>query len=119
MTSPKTPAPVPRAVRRNDEEEALVVEWQDGHLERLPFAYLRGACPCAACKGDHRQRDIRTVTPKPGVFLVEHQPQGRYAIRLLWSDAHYTGIYTYDYLRALCPCEICLAEQERASGRVA
>ena len=89
------------------------MEWQDGHVERLPFAYLRGACPCAACKGDHRQIDIRTITPKSGVFLVEQQAQGRYALRLLWSDAHYTGIYTYDYLRALCPCEVCSAEQRR------
>jgi len=26
-----------------------------------------------------------------------------------WSDGHSTGIYTYEYLRALCPCARCRA----------
>ena len=27
---------------------------------------------------------------------------GRYAVQFLWSDAHYTGIYPFTTLRALC-----------------
>ena len=26
---------------------------------------------------------------------------GRYAVQLIWSDGHQTGIYSFDYLRAL------------------
>ena len=33
---------------------------------------------------------------------------GHYAWQLLWADGHSTGIYTYDYLRRLCDCDICL-----------
>jgi ATP-binding protein involved in chromosome partitioning len=32
---------------------------------------------------------------------------GAYAVRIDWSDGHSTGIYTYEYLRSLCPCERC------------
>ena len=32
---------------------------------------------------------------------------GRYAISIQWSDGHDTGIYSYETLRQLCPCEIC------------
>jgi DUF971 family protein len=28
-------------------------------------------------------------------------------VRFEWSDGHNTGIYSYEYLRALCPCEAC------------
>lgn len=26
---------------------------------------------------------------------------GRYAVQIVWSDGHDSGIYTYDYLRSL------------------
>ena len=31
------------------------------------------------------------------------EPVGNYAIGFRWSDGHVTGIYTFDYLRSLCP----------------
>jgi len=35
-------------------------------------------------------------------------PIGNYALHFGWSDGHDTGIYTFDYLRRLCPCSRCL-----------
>jgi DUF971 family protein len=29
---------------------------------------------------------------------------GKYALSLSWGDGHDTGIYSYRYLRELCPC---------------
>jgi DUF971 family protein len=29
---------------------------------------------------------------------------GNYAVSLSWGDGHDTGIYSYRYLRELCPC---------------
>jgi len=34
---------------------------------------------------------------------------GQYAIRLAWSDGHASGVYSYDYLRRICPCSKCYA----------
>ncbi len=32
---------------------------------------------------------------------------GSYAIKIGWSDGHDTGIYTYEYLHSICPCDAC------------
>ena len=99
--------PVPQEIRLSEEEGTLYIRWQDGHQGVYPFNHLRGACPCATCKGHHREIDLAQVVPKEGVFLVDYQTQGHYALRFLWSDTHETGIYTYQFLRSLCRCEQC------------
>ncbi len=40
---------------------------------------------------------------------------GGYAIRVDWSDGHRTGIYTYESLAALCPCDVCRAARQGGS----
>ena len=35
---------------------------------------------------------------------VKIVPVGRYGVQITWSDGHDTGIYTFENLRALCPC---------------
>jgi ATP-binding protein involved in chromosome partitioning len=42
---------------------------------------------------------------------------GNYAIRIDWSDGHTTGIYTYELLAAVCPCDAC--RRKRKGGDVA
>jgi DUF971 family protein len=32
---------------------------------------------------------------------------GQYALQFEWSDGHHTGIYSFEYLRELCPCPEC------------
>ena len=32
-------------------------------------------------------------------------PMGSYAIQFLWASGHIYGIYTWDYLLEICPCE--------------
>jgi DUF971 family protein len=38
---------------------------------------------------------------------------GNYAMQLAWSDGHDTGIYSWDALRALCPCPQCSGAARR------
>ena len=37
---------------------------------------------------------------------------------IAWSDGHETGIYSYGYLRDLCPCGVCTGAgtEHRADG---
>ena len=39
------------------------------------------------------------------------EPVGRYALRPVWRDGHDTGLFTYEYLRELCPCPECAADR--------
>ena len=43
--------------------------------------------------------------------LVGMQPVGQYGIQLIWGDGHNTGIYTFNYLRRLCDCNVCSEAQ--------
>jgi DUF971 family protein len=95
---------------------ALQIEWGDGHHSALPLALLRAKCPCATC------REVREAPPDPFRVLSaseaaavptlhDIEPVGRYGIRPVWQDGHSTGIFTYQYLRQLCPCSQCTARR--------
>ena len=40
---------------------------------------------------------------------------GNYAIKILWNDNHSSGIYSWDYLRGICPCDDCASAQSAQS----
>lgn len=93
--------PYPIEVRRDAGEQSMQVTWSDSHVSRYPWNYLRGWCPCAQCQGHSGTRRFVEVT---SVQLQHVSLVGRYALNLRWSDGHETGIYTFAYLRELCPC---------------
>lgn len=95
---------VPRPVDVLAERAARTVQitWDDGHVSRYPMEYLRGQCPCAGCQG-HGGPHVYHETP--GVDVVDMHLVGGYALQLGFSDGHDTGIYTYPFLREICPCE--------------
>jgi DUF971 family protein len=83
------------------------ITWDDGHVGEYAEAYLRGHCPCALCQGHGAQRRFIEV---PDAKLTGIASVGNYAVELHWQDGHSTGIYTFDYLRSLCPCSSCQAK---------
>ncbi len=93
-------------VRRNPDESAFRLQWSDGHSASLPYELVRGYCPCAGCQG-HGDGKITFQPPKATVRPTTIEAVGNYAISIAWSDGHATGIYRFDYLRAICPCPAC------------
>jgi DUF971 family protein len=84
------------------------VVWEDGHESYFPGHYLRCACACAACVDEMSGRKILRDDSVPrDVHAVKILPVGNYAVSVLWSDGHDTGIYAFERLRSLCPCESC------------
>jgi len=41
------------------------------------------------------------------VSIQTLKPVGAYAVQVVWSDGHDTGIYTFDNLRRMCSCVEC------------
>jgi DUF971 family protein len=85
--------------------EEIAIAWDDGAESFIHCERLRAASPSAANQGE---RDILGNQyggdgPKrfPGVTVVGWEKIGNYAIRFDFSDGHRTGLYSYDYLRAL------------------
>jgi DUF971 family protein len=81
------------------------IDWRDGHSSDYPLAWLRDHCPCAGCKKEVQQTPFQMYKPVLRIESVE--PVGNYALRIHWNDGHNSGIYAYDYLRKICPCEGC------------
>ena len=93
-------------------QRRLVVRWRDGHESYYPYDDLRQVCPCADCRTAHKPQGGLQVLTGPvarrgEIRIVEISPVGRYALSFTWSDGHRTGIYSFDFLRRLCPCENC------------
>jgi DUF971 family protein len=38
---------------------------------------------------------------------VSAEGVGKYAIKFNWNDGHELGIYSWQWLREICPCEEC------------
>src|SRR5215813_3167622 len=90
----------------------LEIAWSDGQTCHYPLSNLREACPCVECRGGHQNMgrqndpdDILTLKPKRSYKIEDAQLVGNYALQFFWDDGHNTGIYTWEYLRRLCPPE--------------
>jgi DUF971 family protein len=49
----------------------------------------------------HNPDERKTVGGKREVGIMEVNPVGNYAVRLVFDDMHSTGIYSWDYLHQL------------------
>jgi len=84
------------------------VAWSDGHESYYPGHALRCVCACAACVDEvSGQKTLLDERVPKDVHALAIHPVGNYGLGIAWSDGHETGIYTFERLRALCPCEEC------------
>ncbi|HEX7154689.1 MAG TPA: DUF971 domain-containing protein [Thermoanaerobaculia bacterium] len=87
----------------------FVVLWDDGHESYYPLEELRRACPCAVCSGEPdlfgRMAGGLPQRYRPESFQLNSvSTVGNYALQPNWADGHEWGIWTYERLRAVCPC---------------
>jgi DUF971 family protein len=95
------------------------ITWADGHSSHYDFTYLRDQCPCATCNDERGKKEampVATTNLLSSPLLPMYKPKpraqaatqvGNYAVQISFTDGHSTGIFSYDYLRTLCPCEEC------------
>ena len=115
----------PKSVKINlSSGSGMEIEWNDGHRCSYGFRFLREACPCALCDDERMKSGRRpgeSPTPaagslpmyKPASRPDKVEPVGKYAIRFYWNDGHELGIYSWQFLRDICPC----AESESSRAR--
>jgi DUF971 family protein len=109
---------LPTKIKLAAGNDTLSINWSDGHTSAYPYRYLRDHCPCATCReggGTHQQPS--SLLPMLGVKPLKPERAelvGRYALQIFWSDGHSSGIYSFDYLRSLCPCPQCEVSRQAA-----
>lgn len=81
-------------------EPRILIQWTDGAIQEFNARELRLACPCAACVNEMTgQRTLRPEQVAADVKAVATTAVGRYALQIVWSDGHSTGLYGYETLR--------------------
>ena len=102
----------PTSIAASRSRGVLIIDWEDGHHSEYPLAGLRAACPCAECRGGHENMGLpgnpemleQPLRPGASGELEGLDQVGSYALQPAWKDGHRYGIYSWPYLRQLCPC---------------
>jgi DUF971 family protein len=89
--------PWPTELRLNKDRKTLTVAFDTGETFDLAAEYLRVRSPSAEVQG-HSPDERKTVAGKQNVAILEVNPIGNYAVRLVFDDMHSTGIFSLDYL---------------------
>lgn len=103
MAEPPTPLGTqhwPTEIRLRKAEKTLEIDFDNGVTFRLPAELLRVESPSAEVQG-HGPRQKQLVTGRAEVGIVELEPVGNYAVRIVFDDLHDTGIYSWSYLYEL------------------
>ncbi len=90
----------PTELRVRDSGRTLHIAFDDGQSFDLPAEYLRVMSPSAEVQG-HAPGERKTVPGKRDVAIRDAVPTGNYAVRLVFSDGHSTGIFTWSHLATL------------------
>ncbi|MBK5957283.1 hypothetical protein CCR97_03540 [Rhodoplanes elegans] len=118
-TTPADQKPWPTELRLRKDRRALEVTFETGERFVLPAEILRVRSPSAEVQG-HSPAERKLVAGKRAVEILEVQPTGNYAVRLVFDDMHDTGIFSWDYLldcgRNLATWEADYASEIDAAG---
>lgn len=87
----------PTEIRLQKDRKALIISFDDGSRYTLGAEYLRVKSPSAEVQG-HSPEERKTVPGKRNVEILEVEPVGNYAVRLVFDDMHSTGLYSWEHL---------------------
>ncbi len=97
MTGLDRTTPLPTEIKLHQGSRVLELTFDDGHVFRLPYEFLRVHSPSAEVRGHGPGQETLQVG-KREVGISEVAPVGHYAIQPTFSDGHSSGIYSWDYL---------------------
>ena len=89
----------PTDIRLHSKSRLLEVAYDD-EVFTLPCEYLRVMSPSAEVKGHGPGQEVLQLE-KEDVNIIAIEPVGHYAVRLIFSDSHNSGLYSWDYLYEL------------------
>jgi DUF971 family protein len=98
-------------------DRGLTIEWADGSTSYYSIAYLRRMSPSADMVELRKQMASNPLTVLPdrpargegggsgvgALVATSAELVGNYAIKIVFSDGHSTGIYSWTYLREIDP----------------
>jgi DUF971 family protein len=95
---PGTPRPL--EIKLHQKSRVLEISFDDGKSYTLSCEYLRVYSPSAEVRGHGPGQEV-LQEGKMDVEITAVEPVGHYAVKLVFSDGHDTGLYSWDYLYSL------------------
>lgn len=80
--------------------QQLEIGYDDGASFSLPAEYLRVYSPSAEVRGHGVGNEVLQVGKKT-VAITALEPVGHYALKIVFSDGHDSGLYSWAYLYEL------------------
>ena len=89
--------PIPTEIKLHQQSRFMEIAFDDGKRFELPYEYLRVFSPSAEVRGHGPGQEVLQVGKKY-VEVKNIEPVGQYAVVLVFSDGHDSGIFSWDYL---------------------
>jgi DUF971 family protein len=91
---------IPTEINVHKQSATLQLKYDDGNSFTLTAEYLRVYSPSAEVQGHGPGQSVLQHGKKDVQFL-DIEPQGNYAIKIVFSDGHDSGIFSWEYLYQL------------------
>jgi len=88
----------PNTIKIGTARMDLQINYENGTTLVLPSDFLRAFSPSAENKNNLNSKSLKKFN---GTSITKIEAVGNYAIRVLFSDGHNTGIFSWDYLFSL------------------
>jgi len=95
---------VPSSIKLKKNSRCLELGYQEASgvvLYELPFEFLRVYSPSAEVRG-HGVGNEKLQHGKKDVGILNIEPSGNYALKIIFDDGHDSGLYDWKYLYKLC-----------------
>jgi DUF971 family protein len=89
--------PRPINIKLHQKSHLLEIAFDDNTECMLSCEFLRVYSPSAEVRGHGIGQEVLQVG-KEAVNITAIEPVGQYAIKLIFSDGHDTGLYSWEYL---------------------
>ena len=90
--------PTKLTVRKD--RKSLEIAFDENETYELSAEILRVLSPSAEVQG-HSPEQRKTISGKKEVQIMQMEPVGNYAVRIIFDDMHETGIFTWSYFQEL------------------
>jgi DUF971 family protein len=92
--------PAPTEIKLHQKSRVLEIAFADGKRFELPYELLRVYSPSAEVSGHGPGQEVLQVGKKD-IDITHIEPVGSYAVQLVFSDGHDSGIYSWGYFYSL------------------
>jgi DUF971 family protein len=93
-------SPTPTEIKLHQKSRLLEIAFADGKRFELPYEFLRVYSPSAEVRGHGPGEEVLQVGKKD-IDITHVEPVGSYALQLVFSDGHDSGLYSWGYFYSL------------------